>query len=54
MVSEFGLDSEDLGSFFGPGASPSFSYHTLVVNLGAAVLRFREFISYSGIHILST
>ena len=34
--------------FFWPDASPTFSYHTLVVNLGAAVLRFREFISFSG------
>ena len=34
-----------------PGATPTFSYHTLVVNLGAAVLRFREFISFSGIRI---
>ena len=51
MVSGFGLDREDLGSFFRPGASPSFSYHMLVVNLGEAVLRFREFISFSGINI---
>ena len=31
-----------------PGASPPFSYDTLVVNVGSAVKRFREIISFSG------
>ena len=30
------------------GASPPFSYDTLVVNVGPAVKRFREIISFSG------
>lgn len=40
--------SKPMGTLDKRGASPPFSYDTLVVNVGSAVKRFREIISFSG------